>query len=172
MDVLNAMLEHDAWLIGQMLDRAAGLDPEVLDQPITISTDNAGSDSIRSLLTHLVWQKEMWTAAVEGHPAPDGGASSIADLRQCLAVSAPRFLELARRALAEGRADETFIDATCDPPGSFSYGGMIAHVLTFSAYRRTLALGALDSAGASDLGFGDPSDFVTAGRPDQDGAQP
>lgn len=167
MDVLTSMAEHDSWLIEQMLDRADGLAPEVLDQPITISADGLDSgSSLRGLLTHLVWQKEMWTAAVEGRPAPDGGASSIADLRRRHAVSGPGFVRLAQTMLADGRAGDTFIDATCDPPLSFSFGGMIAHVLTFSAYRRTLALAALDRAGVTDLGFGDPSGFVADGPPD------
>ena len=34
------------------------------------------------------------------------------------------------------------------------------HVLTFSAVRRTLAIGALESAGVTDLGSGDPMRFV------------
>jgi hypothetical protein len=37
---------------------------------------------------------------------------------------------------------------------------VLAHVLTFSAARRTIAIGVLDSAGISDLGSGDPARFV------------
>lgn len=58
------------------------------------------------------------------------------------------------------RAEETFLDATCDPPQTFSYGGVLAHVLTFSAVRRTLAIGALERYGIGDLGAGDPMAFV------------
>ncbi len=38
---------------------------------------------------------------------------------------------------------------------------MIAHVLTFAAYRRTLALGALIDADITDLGIGNPITFRT-----------
>jgi AraC family transcriptional regulator len=38
---------------------------------------------------------------------------------------------------------------------------MIAHVLTFAAHRRALALGALADAGVTDLGSGDPMRYVT-----------
>ncbi len=38
----------------------------------------------------------------------------------------------------------------------------IAHVLNFAAHRRSLALGALASAGAIDLGNGDPRTSVAA----------
>jgi hypothetical protein len=61
---------------------------------------------------------------------------------------------------ADGQLDETFVDALCDPPEVFTYGGMIAHVLTFAAHRRTLVLGALADAGLTDLGSGDPMRYV------------
>ena len=72
----------------------------------------------------------------------------------------PRFRSLVVPPLQEGRADETFIDAVCDPPETFTYGGMVAHVLTFAAVRRTMAIGALESAGVTDLGSGDPMRYV------------
>ncbi len=37
---------------------------------------------------------------------------------------------------------------------------MIAHVLTFAAYNRTLAVQALEVAGHGDLGWGDPMTWV------------
>jgi AraC-like DNA-binding protein len=58
------------------------------------------------------------------------------------------------------RLDETFVDALCDPPEVFTYGGMIAHVLTFAAHRRTLVCAALADAGITDLGAGDPMKWV------------
>ena len=60
----------------------------------------------------------------------------------------------------EGRLDETFVDAVCDPPEVFTYGGMIAHVLTFAAHRRTLVCGALADAGITDLGAGEPMRWI------------
>jgi hypothetical protein len=62
----------------------------------------------------------------------------------------------------EGRLDETFVDALCEPAEVFTYGGMIAHVLTFAAYHRTLAVQALGQAGVEDLGWGDPMKWVAA----------
>ena len=62
--------------------------------------------------------------------------------------------------VSEGRLDETFVDAHCTPPEVYTYGGLIAHVLTFAAHRRTLVVGALTSAGVDDLGYGDPRKWV------------
>jgi AraC family transcriptional regulator len=44
--------------------------------------------------------------------------------------------------------------------GGHDHGGMIAHVLTFAAHRRTLVCGALIDAGITDLGAGDPMRWV------------
>jgi hypothetical protein len=46
---------------------------------------------------------------------------------------------------------DTFVDSTSGTPVFFTYGGMIAHVLTYAAYRRTLASGALHAAGVTDF---------------------
>jgi AraC family transcriptional regulator len=163
MDVLNLMLEHDCWLIGEMLDRSARLDDETLDSEVLTGADNA---TMRELLTHLVWQKERWAAAIDGRQVADPAEhESIAALQRRHAESAPRFLRLAGTALTEGRADDAFIDATCDPPRSFTIGGMAAHVLTFAAYERELVLRALTAAGIDDLGLGDPGSFVAQGGP-------
>jgi AraC family transcriptional regulator len=165
-DVLTAMLEHDAWLIGQLLDRAVNLDDADLDVPVAVIPRGLeDGTTLRGLLTSLVWQKEHWTAALEGSPAPEPNAAPAGELRSRHAAVAPRYLQLTTSALREGRADETFIDATCEPAVSFTIGGMIAHVLTFAAHRRTLALDALRRAGAGDLEFGDPSGFVAQGGP-------
>ncbi|MEP7359127.1 MAG: hypothetical protein ABI847_17885 [Anaerolineales bacterium] len=71
------------------------------------------------------------------------------------------FAELARQIRDENRWDETFVDSLCEPPESFTYGGMLAHVLTFSAFRRSMALKHLELHGADDLGYGDPIESLT-----------
>ena len=78
MDVTALMLEHDSWVVGQMLERASDLPDQRLDQPITVSIGHPGRSggldgitdtaTLRSLLAHLVWQKEMWLAAPQDHP--------------------------------------------------------------------------------------------------------
>ena len=44
--------------------------------------------------------------------------------------------------------------------GLRAYGGMIAHVLTFAAHRRTLVALALSRHGVDELGWGDPMRWV------------
>jgi AraC-like DNA-binding protein/uncharacterized damage-inducible protein DinB len=161
MDLLKKMVEHHVWLLGQMIDRAERLSDDQLDRPIELSVDEE-QQTLRSLLSRLVGQMDMWNAAlasrdydwsVEQH-------ESVASLRRRLASAGPIFLEHVRSAVDDNRLDETFVDALCEPAEVFTYGGMIAHVLTFAAHRRTLVVLALDNAGIGDLGWGDPMKWV------------
>jgi hypothetical protein len=106
----------------------------------------------------------MWNAAIDGrtYDFDIERHESTSDLRARLADEGPAFLAHVRTIVDEGSLDETFVDAVCDPPEVFTYGGMIAHVLTFAAHRRTLVCGALADAGITDLGAGDPMRWVAA----------
>jgi AraC family transcriptional regulator len=162
MDVLVNMVDHHLWLTGEIIDRLPVAGDEVLDRPIELSVEGIDeSPTLRSLADRLVGQLEMWVAAVEGGTAmPPEGDRTPTGLRQRLDLVAPRFRALVVTPLEEGRAEETFIDAVCEPPETFTFAGMVAHVLTFAAVRRTMAIGALDRAGITDLGSGDPMRYV------------
>jgi AraC-like DNA-binding protein len=162
MDVLLKMADHHLHLVGAIIDRTASLDDEVLDRRIELSVEGIdASPTLRSVTDRLVSQLEMWNSALAGGTSmPQPNDSSPAGMRRRLGSAAPRFRELVIEPVRDGRADETFIDAICDPPETFSLGGVLAHVLTFSAVRRTMAIGALETAGVSDLGSGDPMHYV------------
>ena len=85
---------------------------------------------------------------------------SVGSMKQRFATVGPEFLAEVRGVAAGGRLDDTFVDAHCTPVEIYTYGGMIAHVLNFAAFRRTLVLGAFASAGITDLGYGDPRKWV------------
>ena len=173
MDVVIRMLDHHLWLVGEIVDRTASVTDEVLDRPIELSVEGIDeAPTLRSLSDRLVGQLEMWVDAVGGATQmPPDGDRTAAGLRARLDEVSPRFRSLVVPPLQEGRADETFIDAVCEPPETFTYGGMVAHVLTFAAVRRTLAIGALESAGITDLGSGDPMRFVGASGTDASSIQ-
>jgi AraC family transcriptional regulator len=131
--------------------------------PIELSVEGVDDEpTLRSLLSRLVGQMDMWNAAMEGrvYDFDVERDESLRSIRARLGGAGPAFVERVRAAIDERRLDETFVDATCEPPQVFTYGGMVAHVLTFAAHRRTLAIGALHSAGITDLGAGDPIRWV------------
>ena len=163
MDLVNKMVEHHVWLVGEMVTRAATLPDGRLDAPIELSVEGVDDDpTLRSLLSRLIGQMGMWNAAIATR-AYDWDVEqheSIDSMRSRLAEEGSTFLAQVRQVTEEGRLDETFVDALCEPPEMFTYGGMIAHVLTFAAHRRTLVVGALSDAGITDLGYGDPMRWV------------
>jgi len=163
MDLLQRIVAHHVWLVGEIVDRVARLDGETLDRPIDISVEYIDCNpTLRSAVSRLIGQLAMWNSAVAGQ-AYDFEVErneSVASMRSRLAEAGPEFVELSTRLEADGRLEETFVDAICDPPEVFTFGGMLAHVLTFGATRRTVVIGALSSAGIDDLGAGDPMRWV------------
>jgi AraC family transcriptional regulator len=163
MQLLTRMVEHHVWLTGEMVRLAERLSDEQLDQPIVLDVDD-DRQTIRSLLSRLVGQMGMWNAAmatrdydwsVEDH-------ESLSSMRERLEREGATYLDHVRGVVAEDRLDDTFVDALCEPAEVFTYGGMIAHVLTFAAHRRTLVALAFGSHGIDDLGWGDPMLWVAA----------
>ena len=166
MDVLVMMVQHHVGLIGELIDRAGRLDAETLDREIEYSVESIDERplTLRRQLDRMVWQLEMWVAAVDDEPFefPESGReATLTDIRRRYELAGPRFQSLAERIGAEGRFDETFVDSsTGEQPHVYTYGGMFAHVLTFGSVRRVVVLGALDTAGITDLGSGDPMSYV------------
>lgn len=163
MDLLTRMVEHHIWLVGEMVDRAARLSDAELDKPIEISVEGVDDDpTLRSLISRLIGQMDMWNQVIAQRDYDFGieSGESVDDMSARLKRVGPIFLGHVRGVVSEGRLDETFVDAHCEPPQLYTYGGLIAHVLTFAAHRRTLVVGALASAGVTDLGYGDPRTWV------------
>jgi hypothetical protein len=160
MDLLQRMVEHHVWLLGRFVEAAATLDDETLDRPIELSV--AGIDdrpTTRSLLSRLVGQLDMWLSSLESRPYDFSVEEheSVCSMKRRLAAVGPGFVERVR----DADFDETFVDAVCDPPQVFTYGGMVAHVITYAAHRRILVQGALEDAGIEGLD-GDPMRWVAA----------
>jgi hypothetical protein len=160
-ELLEKMVEHHVWLTGELIRVAGRVTDEQLDAKI-LDEDDDERQSIRSLLSRLVGQMGMWNAAmatrdndwsVEDH-------ESLTSMTRRLGIEGPRYLAHVREVCDQGRIDDTFVDALCERAEVFTYGGMIAHVLTFAAYRRTVVVLALARLGHDELGWGDPMRWV------------
>jgi len=165
MDLTEMLIEHDLALIGTMLDKAETLGDDALDRPLMLGDADVPEISertVRELLHRLVSQKENWAASIKGRPEPNDPDRSVAGLRRRLAKIAPEWRAVVREIRERGAWDDAFIDTLCDPPETFSFRGALAHVVTISAYRRSLAIGAFRAAGVEDLGYGDPISWERA----------
>jgi AraC family transcriptional regulator len=158
MDLVVEMVEHHVWVVDHLVDRAAGLTDEQLDDPFDGMVEGIDGESVRWALSRLIGQMAMWCAAmadreydfaVERH-------ESVASMRRRLATTGPDFVTQVREVADEGRFDETFVDAFAPEPVVMTYGAMVAHVLTFAAHHRLLAVSKLRQFGITDLGWGDP----------------
>lgn len=163
MDVIDRMVEHDLWLTRQLLDAAASLPEDKLDEPFDV-TPGVPHDfpqerpTVREMLERLITSKEVWTAAIAGRAVPEDRGSSLCELRERFERSGAEFATVVREIRGRGAWDTAFVDAVCDPPETFTFGAMVAHVLTWSAHRRYVTIGALRRLGA-DVGSGDPIEW-------------
>jgi AraC-like DNA-binding protein len=165
MDLVQQMVEHHVWLVGEIIDGAAQLTDAQLDEPIVLSVeDDPDPSTLRRVISRLVGQLAMWNATMESREYDFSVEvdESLTSARRRLAEAAPVFVAHVRDAVEKGQLDDVFVDAASDPPYVCSYGAMVAHVLTFAAHRRTLAVLALDKHGVGRLGWGDPIEWIDA----------
>ncbi|WP_232329448.1 helix-turn-helix domain-containing protein [Nocardia violaceofusca] len=148
MDPTSLLLHHDVEDTRELLDIAKGLDEHRYRRQRSTAAVLAwdGPDaSIATVLAHLVWTKQVWLAAIEGTEQPNRGSDDLPELTRRFEETVPRWLDTVRDIDRRGGWDDTLIDALCEPPESFVLGSVIAHVLTYSAYRRLLVRQWIDS---------------------------
>jgi hypothetical protein len=71
----------------------------------------------------------------------------------------PQFAALVGRIRDRNEWDDAFVDALCTPPVSFTFGSVIAHILTVSVVRRQTVIGALRELGIADPEMRDPIEW-------------
>jgi len=167
MDLFDRFAGNDSWHTKQLLNYATTLTDEQLDKPLATVVEmlpwRESNKTLRQLLENIVFTKEVWTAALSGSEmdvtgTPPNERTPQAMLRRLEEADA----EL-HRILCDVRNrsawDDTFVDALCEPAESFTFGGVFAHIMTFNAHRRLMALDALRQLGVETEGFGDPMEF-------------
>jgi AraC-like DNA-binding protein len=154
-DLTDRMVSHHIARVRELLDAAATLPAEALARPLRpgfVATWFEGEEPSAALMAErLVFTLEVWVAAMGGTLAPEPGG----DLRARFDRAAVAFARCARGVRDRGAWDDAFVDALCEPPQSFTYGGVIAHVLSFGAVRREMLASVLHELGAT-VGSGDP----------------
>ena len=151
MDLSDRMVEHDNWRTRRLIDSAGALPDAALDEPVRLnpSTDSFQEEepSIRSMLNRLVFTKEMWAAAIGGHDFEESEDTSLAGLRARLQRSGAEFGVLVRDIGRRRAWDTAFVDATCEPPVTFTFGAAVSHVLSRNAQRCQIVEGVLRGRG-------------------------
>ena len=117
--------------------------------------------SAAEMAERLVFTLEVWVAAITGTRRARAG------LRPAAAALRPRGASASSASRARirdrGAWDDAFVDALCEPPQSFTYGGVLAHVLSYGAVRREALASVLTDLGAPVPTSGDPIEWEAAG---------
>jgi uncharacterized damage-inducible protein DinB len=153
MDLLDRLLEHDAWTTRQLMVRCGELSEEQLDARFEI-----GHRSVRATLQHIVSNMETWSALMAGNavrPSTSPGKPSLSELGIRLDRAAAQLADVAKKVAARGDWDDRWMDVLDDPPMEKTYGGAIAHVITHSMHHRAQLLYMLRQLGLQDLPEGD-----------------
>lgn len=171
MDLFDIFSGQESWHTRRLLDLAKTLSDEQLDRPlknqVKVFPWDDPDQSLRQILDRIVKTKEVWAAALSGGSMPPMDNVPPEDL------TPPAMLARLDRADAKFHGvltgvrnrsawDDTFVDALCEPPETFTFGGMFAHVITFNAHRRMHAMDALRLLGVKVEGFGCPSEYVAS----------
>jgi AraC family transcriptional regulator len=174
MDLFDRFAGADSWHTRRLLEHAATLTDEKLDRPIHNTIAAFGwcepDRNVREMLERIVQTTEVWTAALTGGDAPrlDGTPPEERTPKALLAryeKAEAAFSRVLTDVRNRGAWDDTFVDALCEPPETFTFGGMFAHIITVNTYRRLTALDALRQLGVVVEGSGDPMDYELSVAP-------
>jgi AraC family transcriptional regulator len=174
MDLYDSLAGAESFHVRKLLEHARGLTDAQLDQPLNnpahVFPWDSPAQSLRELLRRLVVTKEVWTAALTGTSLPDLDREpperrTPAALLSRLDVADVAFNRIFTDVRNRNAWNDTFVDALCEPPETFSFVGTFAHVITFNTYQRLLALDALRRFGVKIEGFGCPTEYEASVAP-------
>jgi AraC family transcriptional regulator len=167
MDLFDRFAGNDSWHTRRLLEYAGTLTEEQLDQPLPTVIEllpwRESNKTLRQLLENIIFTKEVWTAALSGANMDMSGSPKSQRSPQAMLQRLEKADADLHRILSDVRNrsawDDTFVDALCEPAETFTFGGVFAHIMTFNAHRRLMALDALRQLGVQTEGFGDPMEY-------------
>lgn len=156
MDLLDRLLQHDAWTTRQLLDICATLDDDQLDQEFDI-----GHRTLRATLEHIIHNMEVWSSLMMQEEIQRQSNRTISGMTERLAVAEERLANLARKIARDEAWDKLWTDQLDDPPRDKAYGTSIAHIITHSMHHRAQLLYMLRLSGVKSLPEGDVFSWET-----------
>ncbi len=173
MDLFDRFSGNDSWHTRRLLEYASALTDEQLDRVMPTVVEllpwREASKTLRQLLENIIFTKEVWTAALSGSAMDMNGPPQTQRSPQAMMERLEKTDSELHRIFADVRNrsawDDTFVDALCEPAERFTFGGVFAHIMTFNAHRRLMALDALRQLGVETEGFGDPMEYEESVAP-------
>jgi len=173
MDLFDRFAGNDSWHTRRLLEYAGTLTDEQLDRPLPTVVEllpwRESNKTLRQLLENIIFTKEVWTAALSGTEMDVNGPPKSQRTPKAMLQRLEKTDRDLHRILGDVRNrsawDDTFVDALCEPAETFTFGGVFAHIMTFNAHRRLMALDALRQLGIQTEGFGDPMEYEESVAP-------
>ena len=173
MDLFDRFAGNDSWHTRRLLEYASALTDEQLDRPLPTVVEllpwRESNKTLRQLLENIIFTKEVWTAALSGTEmdmnGPPTSKRSPKAMLQRLEKTDSELQQIFGEVRNRSAWDDTFVDALCEPAEIFTFGGVFAHIMTFNAHRRLMALEALRQLGVPTEGFGDPMEYEESVAP-------
>jgi len=173
MDLFDRFAGNDSWHTRRLLEYASALSDEQLDRPIPTVVEllpwRESNKTLRQLFENIIFTKEVWTAALSGTSMDMNGPPPSQRSPQAMLQRLEKTDAELHRIFGDVRNrsawDDTFVDALCEPAETFTFGGVFAHIMTFNAHRRLMALDALRHLGVETQGFGDPMEYEESVAP-------
>ena len=167
MDLFDRFAGNETWHTRRLLEYASTLTEKQLDQPLPMVVEllpwRESNKTLRQLLENIIFTKEVWTAALSGADMDMNGPPKSQRSPQAMLQRLEKTDAELHRIMSDVRNrsawDDTFVDALCEPAETFTFGGVFAHIMTFNAHRRLMALDALRQLGVQTEGFGDPMEY-------------
>ncbi len=160
---IDQLIHHDLDDTRALLDLAKQLPEDAYRATVRpgqqVLCFDGPDESVAAVLTHQVFTKEVWLAAILGEDFPKDRRDDPAALLDRHDAVAGRWLSMVRDVERRDAWDDRIVDALCDPPESFVLGSIVSHVLTFAAHRRQLVRAMLGEHGVT-VDSGDPIDWL------------
>jgi uncharacterized damage-inducible protein DinB len=151
-DLLDRLLEHDAWTTRRVLDFAQTLTNAQLDHDFDI-----GHRTVRETLEHIIGNIEVWIDLMVTRPVSQQPEvrQSIVELRRRFEAAFSDFARVAREVRDAQRLNDTYVDVLDQPPQRKSYAGTVLHIVTHDHMHRAELLHMLQRLGVQGLIEGD-----------------
>ncbi|WP_354700616.1 hypothetical protein [Paraconexibacter sp. AEG42_29] len=148
---VDRLLAHHLARSADLVAAAAQLPDAALDRVLrpglVIVWFDGEEPSARHLAEGVVHAVEVWVAAMDGLPQP---VDVRGDWPRRLELAGAAFTRIATALRSRDGWDDAFVDALCEPPQAFTYGGAVAHVLSYGGVRREALAGVLAELGAPE----------------------
>ena len=164
MDILDRLLEHNAWATRQLIEHCRGLSPNEFTQSFAI-----GPGNVHDTLLHIVTAMQRWANRIGGgeiRPSPrsDRHTCTPEELVRELEIAHADVTAAAQSVADAGRLDE-MMELTVDGHRyEFTRGTAITHVLTHGMHHRAQVFNMLRHLGRMPAIDGDAIEWEIATR--------